>query len=121
VKSQEQVLEFEKVLGQMVGLLGQIAILSQKKPNDVLNKFKLDLVNELLRVANKCLGPDGKPFPEFELFDESAMPSNSDVAIMLAQYLSSLRSFREHNSRPNEDEDFDMCWVINGKTSNIKV
>ena len=117
--SEEGVRKFEKALSQMVGLQQQIAALSQKKPNDALNKFKLDLVNDLLGIANKYLGEELRPFPRFEVFDEETMPSNSDVAIMLDQYLSRLREFRESNSE--QDARYHQCWLIKGRRSTIEV
>lgn len=62
--------------------------LSDKKPNDTVNEFKLNIVNELLAEANnelEALG-SGTPISGFTQFDENALPSNSDVLLVLTIY-----------------------------------
>ena len=62
--------------------------LSDKKPNDTVNEFKLNIVNKLLTEANNELEALGTkpPIPGFTLFDETALPSNSDVLLVLTLY-----------------------------------
>lgn len=59
--------------------------LSDKKPNDVVNQFKLGLVNSILEFINQNLS-GSLPIPNFERFDESEMPTNSDVLLVLSLY-----------------------------------
>ncbi len=75
----------------------EISILSKKSQNDVLNTFKLKLVNQVLSQSNQVLGKDYRPFSDFEKFKEEDIPSNSDVALVLSQYLNCMESFREKN------------------------
>lgn len=58
--------------------------LSEKKPNDAVNEFKLNIVNNLLAEANKELGKS--PIQGFTQFDIDTMPTNSDVLFVLALY-----------------------------------
>jgi hypothetical protein len=88
---------FEKTINQLESLHAEISILSKKSQNDALNTFKLKLVNKVLIQSNKVLGKDYKPFSDFEKFDENDLPSNSDVALVLSQYLNCMESFREKN------------------------
>ena len=60
--------------------------LAKKNPNDAVNKFKLGLVNSVLTKANSFLGKDRRPFGDFDCFDEAAMPSTSDVLVIISQY-----------------------------------
>ena len=60
---------FEKLQSQLEGLHTEISALSKKSQNDVLNKFKLKFVNQVLENANKLLGFKYKPFNDFDLFD----------------------------------------------------
>lgn len=58
--------------------------LSEKKPNDAVNEFKLNIVNNVLAEANKELGKS--PINGFTQFDTDTMPTNSDVLFVLALY-----------------------------------
>lgn len=58
--------------------------LSEKKPNDAVNEFKLNIVNNVLAEANKELGES--PINGFTQFDTDTMPTNSDVLFVLALY-----------------------------------
>ncbi|MBE7691285.1 hypothetical protein [Tenacibaculum piscium] len=88
---------FEKTINQLEGLHIEISILSKKSQNDALNIFKLKLVNQVLIESNKIIGEDYKPFSDFKKFNEEDLPSNSDVTLVLSQYLNCMESFREKN------------------------
>ncbi len=93
----EQINNFEKVHTQLESLHNEIGSLSKKSQNDALNKFKLKFVNQALSDANKILGSSYKPFDDFEQFNEDDMPSNSDVTMMLGQYLNCMEKLRSDN------------------------
>lgn len=59
------------------------------KPNDQVNPLKLKYVNQSIKEANELL-KDGKPYSEFESFEEEDLPTNSDVLMMLSLYLDAL-------------------------------
>jgi hypothetical protein len=107
---------FEKVIGQLEGVYEEITSLSKKTPNDGVNKFKLQLVNKVLDAANALLDKKHKPFDEFTVFNEDTLPSNSDVAFILAQYLNCMENLRAENIKEN-DYGGEWYWVINGKKS----
>ncbi|MFX0139067.1 MAG: hypothetical protein ACFFDN_35830 [Candidatus Hodarchaeota archaeon] len=108
---------FKKVNTQINTLYTEISALSKKKPNDAINKFKLKYINKVLEDANKLLKQNYKPFTDFDLFDENDIPSNSDVTMMLSQYIDFLGKLRDDNIKYKNGEYF---WVINGKISSIK-
>lgn len=85
--TQQEVDTFEKIQAQLKGLHTEISVLSKKSQNDALNKFKLKFINQILSEANKLLGTKHKPFNDFDLFDEESMPTNSDAALMITQYI----------------------------------
>ena len=58
--------------------------LSEKKPNDTVNEFKLNIVNKILAEANKELGRT--PIEGFSQFNTDTLPTNSDVLFVLALY-----------------------------------
>ena len=115
--TQQEVDSFEKVQSQLEGLHTEISALSKKSQNDALNKFKLKFVNQILSEANRLLGDKYRPFPDFTLFDENDLPTNSDVAMMLTQYLSCFEKLRADNVT----QEFGVWyWVIDKKKSDIK-
>jgi hypothetical protein len=65
------------------------------------------------------LGTKYKPFADFDLFDENEIPTNSDVAMMLTQYLSCFEKLRADNV---EKEEFGVrwFWIVDGKKSDIR-
>lgn len=116
--TKQEVDTFEKVQAQLEGLHLEVSAMSKKSQNDALNKFKLKFVNQILGEANKLLGSTYKPFPDFELFDENDMPTTSDAAMMLTQYLSCFEKLRADNVKQNSIGRW--LWVIDGKESDIK-
>jgi len=116
----EEVDTFEKLQAQLDGLHIEISSLSKKSQNDSLNKFKLNLVNHILLKANFLLGEKYKPFNDFSLFDEEEMPSNSDVAMMLTQYLNCFEKLRSDNISRKKENPHYWYWLVDGKISNIR-
>ncbi len=114
---QEQVDLFEKVHTQLEGLHTEISALSKKSQNDALNKFKLKFVNQILRDANIVLGEKYKPFSDFDIFDDDDMPTTSDVAMMLSQYLNCFEKLRTDNVTLYGGNWY---WLINGQKSEIR-
>lgn len=115
--TKENIDVFEKTQTQLEGLYSEISMLSKKAQNDALNKFKLSFVNQILLKANEILDKKYRPFSGFELFDENDMPTNSDAAMILAQYLSCFKKLRSDNI----DQDYgNWYWIIDGERSDIK-
>ena len=116
MKTAEDVQEFERLEQQLHSLLSELSGLSSKKPNDGINKFKLKMINSLLERANHILD-NQRPFPEFTLFDDNDLPTNSDTVVMLSQYAAAILLFREDNTT---QESAYWYWVLNDKRSNMK-
>ena len=95
--TEAEINNFEKVQAQLESLHSEISALTKKSQNDALNKFKLKFVNQSLEEANKLLGKIYKPFEDFDKFDENDLPSNSDVTMMLGQYLNCMEKLRADN------------------------
>jgi hypothetical protein len=104
--------EFEILQGQLRSFSEDLNTLAKKSPNDLLNEFKLGLVNSVLQKANTFLGNTRKPFPDFEQFENAALPSNSDVLVMVSQYLSAFEKLRTENITRTSTSWF---WVIDGE------
>lgn len=115
---QNSIDKFEKTQAQLVGLHEEIGLLSKKKPNDGINEFKLMFVNSVLKEVNNLLGSKYKPFSDFEIFGPDSVPTNSDVMMILAQYLNCMEKLRSDNIK--EHDYGGWAWTINKKTSDIK-
>lgn len=89
---------FQQLQTQLDGFYEEITILSKKKPDDAINKFKLRFINQFLENATLLLGEDYCPFPDFTKFDLDDIPTNSDVVIMLSQYSQAFIRFRFDNT-----------------------
>lgn len=103
---------FEKVKAQLDQLYNEVSVLSKSKPDNPLNKFKLSFINEKLGEANIILTGDFKPFKDFEVLDVDELPSNSDVVMVLSQYLDCLEAWRSANIHK---VDYSWYWKIEGK------
>ncbi len=108
---------FAKTYAQIEAFHDEIASLSKKSPTDAVNIFKLKLINKILETANSILKNKYLPFEDFELFNEADLPNNSDVAMILSQYLTCMEALRVlHITRYNDA----WWWLIDGKRSDIR-
>lgn len=112
----DEVSEFEQLQAQLQSLCTEIGALSKKKPDDAVNKFKLSLANQVLERANSTLGESKRPFADFLRFDSDDVPTNSDVLLVLSQYLNCLEKSRADNVQRYGDSWY---WTINGTRSDI--
>ena len=116
MKSKADIENLEKLIGQLHRLHSEISQLAKKSPNDGLNKFKLNLVNKVLANGNMLLEGQYKPFDDFEQFSEDDLPTNSDVAMILAQYMEQTERFRsDHVIR----HDYRWCYVLDGAPTDV--
>ncbi len=114
----DQIENFIKLQSQLESSYKEISLLSKKKPNDALNKFKLKFINNILTQANKVLGERYKPFDNFDKFDEEDIPSNSDAVFIMAQYLDCFEKLRCDNIA--RDSIGQYYWKIDDKISDIR-
>ena len=117
MKTEEDVQKLEKLIGQMNGLHSELTLLA-KKPNDALNLFKMKLVNKVLHDANEFLTGRYKPFDDFSQFTEDAMPTNSDVTLVLTQYMEQIERFRSDNVIYTSFHKW--VYILNGEESKIE-
>jgi hypothetical protein len=109
--------KFEKVQAQLESLYAECTSLSKKSTSDALNRFKLKLTNQILSEANSLLKEKYKPFHDFNIFDEDDIPSNSDVALMLGQYLNCMEKLRTDNITCQFGTWY---WYANNKPTSIE-
>ena len=92
-----QIDKLEKLIGQLESFYKELAILSKKSPNDAVNTFKLRFINMTLKNCNAFLCKEYKPFDDFNQFDIDDVPSNSDLTLIIAQYMQAMEKFRSDN------------------------
>ena len=117
MKTDDDVKNLEKLIGQLQSLHTEISQLTKKSANDGLNIFKLRIVNGILAKADQILLGSYKPLEDFNGFDEDALPTNSDVTMILALYMDQLERVRSDNV---DYRDFEWQYVVDGKRSGIK-
>lgn len=116
--TKEQIEVFEKTFAQLCSLYDDITILVKKNPNDVMNTFKLRNINKVISSANEIVG-DTKPFEDFDGFDiEGDMPTNSDVAMLLGQYINCMELIKKNNTHHDFGKWF---WDIEGNKNSSEI
>lgn len=118
MKTLQEVEKLEKIIGQLQGAHAEISILAKKSPADSLNAFKLTLINNVIKASNEVLGAKYKPFDHFDQFDPNDLPSNSDVTMILAQYMEEAERFRSDNVMYLSHKGW--VYKVDGKSSEIK-
>lgn len=117
MKTNDEVEALERLIVQLSGLHAEISQLAKKSPNDALNAFKLKLVNNVIAAGNTILPNGYRPFEDFEQFDTDDMPTNSDVTMILTQYMEQSERYRSDNVMY---EDYEWVYKVNGRSSRIK-
>lgn len=115
--SNEEVEALVRLIGQLDGMYAEVSQLAKKSPNDAVNAFKIKLVNKLLAAANGVLGDTYRPFAEFNQFDADDVPSNSDVTVILKQYVVQVEAYRSDNVTIH---DYKWVYRVGGEPSAIK-
>lgn len=116
IMTEKDIQRFEKLKIQIEEMYKEISLLSKKSPDSAINKFKLKFINELLITANELLVGNYKPFNDFEFFDEDELPSNSDIVMIISQYIECLEKLKLGNVTMILGKWY---WLIDGKNSNI--
>lgn len=117
LETEADIEKLEKLLRQLRGLHNEISLLAKKSPNDGVNAFKLKLINKVLQAGNEVLGDKYKPFADFNLFDLDDLPSNSDVTVVLTQYIQETEGYRSDNTTYYGGK---LVYILNGEPSEIE-
>jgi len=70
---------------------------SKKKPDDVLNAFKVKTLNRVLTQLKDFL-KDEPTVSFLDLLDEETLPSNSDAILIIGQFKAAMENFKKKNT-----------------------
>jgi hypothetical protein len=68
-------------------------------------------------MANDVLGKEYRPFDDFAQFDSDDVPTTSDVAMVLSQYMKEAERYRSDNV---EYYDYKWVYVVDGRPTDIQ-
>lgn len=111
---------FEGLQAQLKGLYDEIQALAKKSPNDALNKFKLGLIKIVIADADEFLSDLRHPLKYFQGFEEEVIPSNSDVLLVLSQYLNWMEKIRADNVTLTDYNPEEWSWLVDGEKTEIR-
>ena len=107
---------FDTSEDQIRAMYDEIGLLSKKKPDGPVNKFKLKFINDVLKKVNKIMGVKYMPLDDFNTFDEDSLPSVSDVVFILSQYMQSMDKFRFDNTYQDQGT-YTQQWYLQGNAT----
>lgn len=97
----------------VTGLYDEMKDFAKKSANETLNEFKIKSLNRVLSPLKELM--KDQPTALFlDVLDESSLPTNSDVVIILSQYLTAMQNYEDryyrldnykHKKRWNTKED----------------
>ena len=78
----------------VTGLYEEMKDLTKKSSKETLNDFKIRSLNRVLKPLKELL--KDQPTAMFlDLLEDDSLPTNSDVVIVLSQYLSAMKKYEE--------------------------
>ena len=104
--TQDAVDQYELLNPLLTGIYKEMQELSKKKPDSPLNAFKVKAINrilepikEMLKMENTHAFLDKRTNKEEckykNVMDDDEMPTNSDVVLVLNQYMNAMKIFYE--------------------------
>ena len=86
--------QYELLVPLLHSTYGEIKELSKKKPDGSLNEFKVKKINRILKPLNELM--QSEPIHQYlDIIDEETLPFNSDVVLVLREYIEAARLFSE--------------------------
>src|SRR5450759_3950612 len=90
----EKAAKHDDLMPLLAAMFREFQDASKKKPDAVLNKRKVEIVNRLLRGVHSVV--EGEPTsPYLDLLDEDDMPQYSDVVLILGQTVAAMEAFKK--------------------------
>lgn len=96
--SNAEVNQFLMLRELVTGLYNEMKDFAKKSANETLNDFKIKSLNRVLMPLKEVL--KDQPTALFlDILDESSLPTNSDVVLILSQYLSAMQKYEDRYYR----------------------
>ena len=90
--TQDAVNRYELLNPLLLGVYKELQELSKKKPDTPLNNFKIKSVNRILEPIRELLKEEDV-YPFLDILDMDDVHTNSDVVLILSQYIESMNIF----------------------------
>lgn len=94
IPTNQQVQTFDRLYPMITAILKEMREFAKKKPDDVINKLKVSMINRLLNDIKESLKSE-ETNNYLDLIDEDSLPSNSDVVLILSQYEAAMAGFKD--------------------------
>jgi hypothetical protein len=92
--SEAQAQEHDLLYPLLDSILDEVKEFSKKKQDEPLNKLKVRAANKILSRIKALLADE--PAADFlDPLDEDTLPTNSDAVIVMAQYVSAMKQFKD--------------------------
>jgi len=84
--------KYDTLMPLLEAMFREFQDLAKKKQDGVLNKRKVEIVNRLLKDVINLL--EGEPSRTYlDMLDEADLPQNSDVVLVLRQFVAAMQGF----------------------------
>lgn len=102
--------KLEKLLAQLESLFADCSELTKSKPDEAASEFRKTIVQRTLQTAHDELDAEYRPFADVPTLGGNAV--NSDVTLLLRQYVTCFERKRADNVRQHHGK---WCWVVDGQ------
>ena len=108
--TKEKVEVYQTTSPLLVAMYQEIQILSKKKPDGTLNAGKVKLINRLLSDIKDVL-EDEPDIKYLDLLSDDDLPQYSDVVLILSQFSTAFKRFKEKYYRKDKDS-LHWKWIV---------
>ncbi|WP_316818451.1 hypothetical protein [Pedobacter nyackensis] len=114
--SQEDIEQYQMLFPMIIADLTEVKNLSNKKPDGLLNKLKVSMINKKLEKIKQILSTE--PTVEFlDILDADSLPSNSDAVFIILQFKTAMEQFKDkHYTRDDDGYEYDVDQDWSWKT-----
>lgn len=99
---------YEVTMPLLKAMHAEFKEISKKKPDAAVSKMKCSVVNRLLRSCRDVLAAE-KSLEFLDLIDEDDVPQNSDLTLMLSQYVAAMQQYHGMHT------DYKSDWILEGE------
>ena len=92
--SKDKIEFYELLISQMKSVFSEIQTFALKKPDAVVSKFKFKIIRNLLIDSREILKEENS-LKYLEFPDEDDLLQNSDIVVLLNQYIAALTDYRQ--------------------------